>query len=54
MWLLSKEKKINVTNRNTLKKLENVTKKINWAFIATSVATMPFSCNIFSFTTLRT
>ena len=42
MWLLSKEKKINVTNRNTSNKLENIIKKTNWALIDPSVAVMLF------------
>ena len=40
MLLLSKVKK-NVTDPNTLNKLENITKKTNWALIAPSVAAMP-------------
>ena len=57
MWLLSKRKKIkkiNATNRNTLNKLEKITNKTNRALIAPSVTNMPFSCDIFSFTTLPT
>ena len=51
MLLLSKVKK-NVTDPNALNKLENITKKTNWTLISPSVAAMPFSCDIFSSTTL--
>ena len=54
MWLLSKEKKINVTNHNTLNKLENIKKKPNWVLYAPSVAALLFSCDIFLSTTLPT
>ena len=54
MWLLSKLKKINVTNRNTLNKLKNITEKTKWALIAPSVVVLSFSCDIFLSTTLPT
>ena len=51
---VKQKKKVNVTNCNILNKLENITKKTNWTLIAPSVATMPFSCDMFSFTTMPT